>query len=207
MDSFSACDVKGELGWLQSTGINWARTSHSECSVARIWSWLLAGSSTWAVDQRSYRRLRFLRKCPKRDQSTRSTEAEAAGILWASFRSHGALLLSCSIDQSKPRIKGRGNRLFFFFFIKVELTHNVTSLSSIQHSNLTSPPVSLQHYYNTIDYLPYAVPFTPWLIHSIAESLYSHPPSLISPSPSTPPSDNHQFVLHFMGLFLDFTFQ
>lgn len=41
----------------------------------------------------------------------RALDEEELGFLWASFRSRGALLLPHSTDPSKPKIKGRGNRL------------------------------------------------------------------------------------------------
>ena len=73
-----------------------------------------------------------------------------------------------------------------FFFIEVQLTQNVTLVSGVQHNDSTSLhvmlcslpvqllSVTIQHYYNTIAHMPYAVPLisVPKSGFSVTQLLY-----------------------------------
>ena len=60
---------------------------------------------------------------------------------------------------------------FFNFIFDVQLTHNVTLVSGVQHSGSTNlhhamltpsvATVTVPHYYNTTDYIPYIVHLVP----------------------------------------------
>ena len=62
---------------------------------------------------------------------------------------------------------------YFILFIEIQLTCNVTLVSGVLYSDSTRldvmlcspqvqlPSVTIQHYYNTIDCIPYALPLIP----------------------------------------------
>ena len=85
-----------------------------------------------------------------------------------------------------------------YFFFLVYLTHNVTFISGIQQSDFSSLYIMLcsQHYYNIIDYIPYAVPLIT-MTYSFHKWKPVPPTALhpFCPSPHPLPSGNHQLLL------------
>ena len=101
-----------------------------------------------------------------------------------------------------------------FFFIEVYLTHKVTLVLEVQHSDSTSLhspevwlwSVTIQHYFSTIDYVPYPVPFIPMTYSFHNWKPVSPTPLLPIPPPSSLLENIRVFFFCFLYWLVSFCF-